>query len=404
MFNLYKMWCVARQFRPDFYGKLLKNNLNRKQCLPMFWLCSKASESFTLPDQIKFPNGDQRLKQYLDRLKESPTKIEQKEIALLTNIVQRYEQRLSIVHQYTELVIEMTNENEKEILSMANDEKQKYSKILAEIDETLVENIILLNDNELNVGSFMVEVQAGVGGQEAMLFARELFEMYEKFLKFKRWPHDILEENVSDTGGIRSGSIVVRNGCAFELFQNECGVHRVQRVPKTEKSGRIHTSTAVVLIVPCPNDIDINFNSGDLRIETKRSNAPGGQNVNKLETAVRIVHLPTGIAVEAQEERTQLQNKAIAMKKLHNKLYQIEFIKQSASQTSMRKSQIGARSRNEKVRTYNYPQKRVTDHRLGSNGTIHNLDEFLNGNEYLNDLMKKIHRHIQNEKLDELLN
>lgn len=397
------MWCVARQLHQELRRKLLKNELNRKQ-LQVFWLCSTATESVALPDQIKFPNGDQRLKQYLDRLKENPTKAEQKEADLLTNIVQRYEQRLSIVNQYTELVNEMINESEKEILSMANDEKQKFNEILADIDVALVENIVLLNDDELNVGSFMVEVQAGVGGQEAMLFARELFQMYEKFLKFKRWHHDVLEENVSDQGGIRSGSIVVRNGNAFGLFQNEGGVHRVQRVPKTEKSGRIHTSTAVVLVVPCPGDIDINLNPNDLRIETKRSSAPGGQSVNKTESAIRIVHLPTGIAVEAQEERTQIQNRAIAMKKLHNKLYQIEFTKQASSQSSIRKSQVGARSRNEKVRTYNYPQKRVTDHRLGSNATIHNLDEFLDGNEYLDDLMEKIHRHIQKEKLDELLN
>lgn len=397
------MWTIVRRFRQEFQRKLLASDLNRKQ-LQVFWLCSTTSGSVALPDQIKFPNGDHRLQQYLERLKISPTKTEQKEAGLLTNIVQHYEQRLSIVNQYTELVNEMTNENEKEILEMADDEKQKYSQILADIDAALVADIVLLNDDELNVASFMVEVQAGVGGQEAMLFARELFEMYEKFLKLKRWHHDVLEENVSDQGGIRSGSIVVRNGNAFELFQNEVGVHRVQRVPKTEKSGRIHTSTAVVLVVPCPDDININLNPNDLRIETKRSSAPGGQNVNKLETAVRIVHLPTGIAVEAQEERTQLQNKAIAMKKLHNKLYQIEFTKQASSQSSMRKSQIGARSRNEKIRTYNYPQKRVTDHRLGSTGTIHNLDEFLNGNEYLEDLMLKIHRHIQKEKLNELLN
>lgn len=397
------MWCVTRQFRQEFQRKLLKNELNRKQ-LQLFWLCSTACKSAVLPNQIKFPNGDQRLKQYLKRLKESPTKTEQNEPSLLTNIVHRYEQRLSIVNQYTELVNEMTNESEQEILSMAIDEKQKYSEILADIDEALIEDIILLNDDELNVESFMVEVQAGVGGQEAMLFARELFEMYEKFLKFKQWHHDVLEENVSDQGGIRSGSIVVRNGNAFKLFQNEGGVHRVQRVPKTEKSGRIHTSTAVVMIVPCPDDIDINLNPGDLRIETKRSSAPGGQNVNKIESAIRIVHLPTGIAVEAQEERTQLQNKAIAMKKLRNKIYKIEFTKQASSQSSMRKSQIGARSRNEKVRTYNYPQKRVTDHRLGSSATIHNLDAFLDGREYLDDLMKKIHRIIQREKLNELLN
>lgn len=392
-----------RHLRHDLQQNLLKNNLKRKQ-LQVYWLCSTAPKPVTLPDKISFPNGDQRLKQYLDRLKEQPSKAQQKDVGRLKNILQRYEQRHSIVDQYMDLVNEMTNESEKEILSMVNDEKQKFGEILADIDESLVEEIILLNDDELNVESFMLEIQAGVGGQEAMLFARELFEMYEKFLKYKRWHYDVLEENLSDKGGIRSAAIVVRNRNAYELFQNEGGVHRVQRIPDTEQKGRVHTSTAVVLIVPCPDAIDINLNPNDLRIETKRSSAPGGQNVNKLETAVRIVHIPTGVAVEAQEERTQLLNKAIAMKKLHNKLYQVEFIKQASSQSGIRKTQIGARSRNEKLRTYNYPQKRVTDHRLGSNGTVHNLKEFLNGNQYLEELMEKIHRNARSRRLDELLN
>lgn len=396
------MWRLVRQITYKFKGNVLLGGFNRNRS-SIYWLCTSATNSTKLPDKIRFPNGDPRLQQYLERLKEQPPGKKFKDSEHFTNIIQRYEQRLSIVNQYMELLHEMANEKEKEILTLANEEKHKFGETLAEIDGMLVEDLILSIEDEMDVRSFMIEVQAGIGGQEAMLFAREIFEMYENYLKFKCWNYSVLEENLSDIGGIRNGSIIVRNGNAFQMFQYEAGVHRVQRVPKTEKSGRIHTSTAVVMVIPCPDEIDINLNSADLRIETKRSSAPGGQNVNKLETAVRIVHLPTGIAVEAQEERTQLQNRAIAMKKLYNKLFQNEFSKQASSQQFLRKSQAGARSRNEKLRTYNYPQKRITDHRLGSSATIHNLDEFLNGNHCLDDLIEKIHRTIQQQKLNDLL-
>lgn len=384
------------------YGRLLRTFGEHRST---FWLCTAASKPTKIPDEIRYPNGDKKLKQYLDRLKDDGNQMDNgKNVQIISSILKCYENRLSIVDEYTELSNEMANETENEILSMANDEKQKYSEILAEIDEEMIENVILLNDDYEDVNSLMLEIQAGIGGQEAMLFAREIFQMYCNYLNYKDWDHDILEENNSDLGGIRSGSIVVRDGSAYETLKYEAGVHRVQRVPKTEKGGRIHTSTAVVTVIPCANEIQININPGDLRIETKRSSAPGGQNVNKLESAVRIVHIPTGMAVECQEERTQVKNKSIAMKKLYSRLYQIEFAKQDSSEKSMRKSQIGSRTRNEKLRTYNYPNNRVTDHRLGSSeGTVHNLDEFLLGNEYLDNLIVKVYKFTQKQKLNEML-
>lgn len=176
----------------------------------------------------------------------------------------------------------------------------------------------------------VIEVRAGVGGKEAALFTSELHSMYLNYLAYKRFEHNPLEEDVSELGGLRHASIIVKDADAFLTLVHEAGVHRVQRVPKTEKSGRIHTSTAIVAVVPCPDDLEININPKDLQIETKRASGPGGQNVNKLESAVRIVHIPSGISVECQEERTQVKNKKIAMQKLYAKLYQIE-LKQQVS-------------------------------------------------------------------------
>lgn len=386
------------------YGRLLATVCDHQSISA---LCTVAIKPIKIPDGIKYPNGDKKLQQYLDQLKERESlksNSRKSNGQIVSTILDSYENRKSIVDQYTELTHEMANESESEILSLAKDEKEKYSEMLAEIDEEMIENIIHLNDDYENVRSLMLEIQAGIGGQEAMLFARELFQMYCNYLNYKSWDHDVLEENNSDLGGIRSGSIVVRDGSAFDALKYEAGVHRVQRVPKTEKGGRIHTSTAVVMVVPCADDINININPNDLRIETKRSSGPGGQNVNKLESAVRIVHIPTGIAIECQEERTQIKNKSIAMKKLYSRLYQMEITKQDSSQRSARKSQVGLRTRNEKLRTYNYAQNRITDHRLGSSeGTVYNLDEFLFGNEHLDNLIEKINRFTQKQKLNELL-
>lgn len=182
--------------------------------------------------------------------------------------------------------------------------------------------------SEETYDALVVEVKAGVGGKEASLFSDELYEMYVKYLAYKQFNFIELEKSAMEGGGLRYGSIMVRDKRAYSLLVHEAGVHRVQRVPKTEKRGRMQTSTAIMAAVPCPDDIQINLNPADLRIETKRASGPGGQNVNKSESAVRIVHIPTGMSVECQEGRTQHQNKETAMSKLYAKLYQIELRQQ----------------------------------------------------------------------------
>lgn len=401
------MWNFRKM--TGFWVQRLSSNVIRSSFRlqqPQFRMCTVTASTHlnSIPDEIYYPNGDKRLKEYLDNLKEKDSKTHNFDKPLLADILKRYENRLSIVDQYKELTKEMENETEKEIIAMANEEKKRFSDMLATIDSRIIDQVILLSDDEPNVTSLMLEIQAGVGGQEAMLFARELGEMYENYIRFKRWNYNLLEEDTTGIGGIRNLSIVVQGYEAYDCLKNEAGVHRVQRIPKTERGGRIHTSTAVVLIVPCADEINIKLNPNDLRIETKRASGPGGQNVNKMESAVRIVHIPTGMAVECQEERTQIKNKQIAMQKLYSRLYQTEFTKQVSSQRNMRKTQTGQRTRNEKLRTYNYAQNRITDHRLsGGAGTIHNLDEFLSGTEYFDAFITKVNGFMQRQKLDDIL-
>lgn len=400
MVDTQKMW--IRSNVASFIVRRISNSFIPKRIRPAkLWYCTNAvNQTNLIPAEIKYPSGNSKLKDYLESL---PNKKHFNE-SIVRNILKQYEYRTTIVDQYKELINEMANETGSEIAALATEEKQRFTKILAEIDDEIVNDIILLNDDETDVSSIMIEVSAGVGGQEAMLFAREIFEMYANYIKFKNWDHDFIEEDNTGLGGIRSASILVRDSDAYDILKNEAGIHRVQRVPKTERSGRMHTSTAVVLVVPCADEIHVKLNPNDLRIETKRASGPGGQNVNKLESAVRIVHIPTGIAVECQEERTQVKNKQIAMRKLYNQLFQIEFTKQVSSQKNIRKSQAGLRTRNEKLRTYNYAQNRVTDHRLsGAGGSLHNLEEFIVGDDVFDEFITKANMFIRRQRINEII-
>lgn len=239
-------------------------------------------------------------------------------------------------------------------------------------------------------------------GQEAMLFARELFEMYSKFCEYKKWDNELLHLENTDVGGIRHGSILVSGSGAYRALKNEGGVHRVQRIPSTEKSGRIHTSTVTVAIIPRPEDFDIEIKETDLKIETKRASGAGGQHVNTTDSAVRIVHLPTGFASECQTERSQLKNRETALQKLKERLIKVQLDSQVSSVNSSRKSQVGSKNRNEKIRTYNFNQDRVTDHRI-ENGTTHNLKGFLAGGQDLDLLIDRVYDSIRRKEFMEII-
>jgi peptide chain release factor 1 len=223
----------------------------------------------------------------------------------------------------------------------------------------------------------IIEIRAGAGGEEAAIFAADLFRMYTKYAQSQGWNFSILDSNRTSIGGFKEVIFEVNGQTVFEQLKNESGVHRVQRIPKTEKSGRIHTSTASVAILPKVEATKVKINPQDLKIDVARSSGPGGQNVNKRSTAVRITHLPTNIVVFSQTERSQPQNKEIALAILRAKLFEMKQNEQMSQLSAERRAQIGTADRSEKIRTYNFPQNRITDHRLGK--SWHNLETILDG-------------------------
>ncbi|XP_069625281.1 peptide chain release factor 1-like, mitochondrial [Ranitomeya imitator] len=260
---------------------------------------------------------------------------------------------------------------------------------------------LLISKEEADDCNLILEVTAGVGGQEAMLFSAEIFDMYQRFAAYKHWSFDILEYFRSDLGGVRHATASVAGSDAYRHLKYEGGVHRVQRVPKTEKQGRIHTSTMTVAILPQPSEIHLVINPKDLRIETKRASGAGGQHVNTTDSAVRIVHTPTGIVSECQQERSQIKNKETAMKVLRAKLYNMKLEEQVNKRQNARKIQVGTKGRSEKIRTYNFPQDRVTDHRIGM--SVHNIDGFLFGDELLDEMIQALSEFSDYETLMEMI-
>jgi len=256
--------------------------------------------------------------------------------------------------------------------------KQEAATLQAKLDGLTEELRLVLIPKDPNAEKdIIVEIRAGTGGDEAALFAADLYRMYNRYAQNQKWKIDVISLSESGGGGYKEIIFEVRGKRAYSRLKYESGVHRVQRVPTTEASGRIHTSTATVAVLPKAEEVDINISSDDLRIDIFRSGGAGGQNVNKVASAIRITHLPTGMVVVCQDERSQLQNKIKAMSVLRTRLMDIERRKQEEAITSQRRSQVGTGERSEKIRTYNYPQDRISDHRI--NLTLHNLPRLMDG-------------------------
>ena len=249
--------------------------------------------------------------------------------------------------------------------------KEKLPKIVEELKVLLIPKD---PDDDKNI---ICEIRAGAGGEEAALFAGTLFRMYTMYAERKHWKLEVLNENETGLGGYKEISFMITGKGVYSRLKFESGVHRVQRVPDTESSGRIHTSTATVAVLPVVEDVEIEINPADIKMEVFRSSGAGGQHINKTSSAVRLIHEPTGIVVECQTERSQFQNRDNAMRMLRTKLYEMEKQKQDSEISSARKSQVGSGDRSEKIRTYNYPQGRITDHRIGM--SIYQMENFLNG-------------------------
>ena len=267
--------------------------------------------------------------------------------------------------------------SDPEMKEMAQEEFQRAKGERERLREEL--KILLLPKDPNDSRNVIMEIRGGVGGEEAMLFAADLFRMYTMYVESRGWKLEVANANETELGGLKEISFTVEGEGAWSRLKYESGTHRVQRVPVTESSGRIQTSAATVAVLPEAEEVEFTINPNDLQIDTFRSSGAGGQHVNKTESAIRITHLPTGVVVECQDERSQYKNKDRAMKILRTKLYEAELEKQNAAIAAQRRSQVGSGDRSERIRTYNFPQGRVTDHRLTGDNKNFNIDAVING-------------------------
>ena len=264
---------------------------------------------------------------------------------------------------------------DKDFKEMVQQQLEDNKKLCEEYTEEL--KILLLPKDPDDDRNVIIEIRGGAGGDEAALFANSLFRMYSMYAQLKGWKIEVINANPTELGGYQEISFSVEGESAYGKLKYESGVHRVQRVPETEAQGRIHTSTITVAVLPEVEEVDVEINPADLEFQTYRSSGAGGQHINKTESAIRIIHHPTGVVVECQEERSQYKNKDKAMKMLYSKLYEAKLNEQNSKIAAERKIQVGTGDRSERIRTYNYPQSRVTDHRIGL--TLYKLESFLNG-------------------------
>jgi peptide chain release factor 1 len=313
----------------------------------------------------------------------------------LEEIVLPYREYRAAVTQAEEAHQLAKGESDPELTAYFHEEAERADGHVASLRASLEQLLVPKDPNDGK--DLIVEIRAGAGGQEAALWAGELFEMYRRFGERHRWKTEVIASSPSDLGGFKEISLEVRGRDAYARLKHESGVHRVQRVPVTESSGRIHTSTATVAVLPEAEEVEVELRPEDLRIEVYRSSGPGGQSVNTTDSAVRVVHLPTGIKVECQEERSQLQNKEKALRYLRARLLQRAQDEAQAKEAATRRSQLGSGDRSEKIRTYNFPDGRVTDHRIKH--TSHQLQDVLDGGEELDGFVDRLNTAERAEQL-----
>ena len=296
-----------------------------------------------------------------------------KEHAEIEEVVLKYKE-----YKRTEQALKEAEEmmSDPEMKELAEEEASKAREKLPKLEEEL--KLLLIPKDPDDDKNIICEIRAGAGGDEAALFAGTLYRMYTMYAERKHWKIEVLNENETGLGGYKEISFMITGKGAYSRLKFESGVHRVQRVPETEASGRIHTSTATVAVLPVVEDVQIEINPADIKMEVFRASGAGGQHVNKTSSAVRLIHVPTGMVAECQTERSQTQNREYRMKLLKSRLYEKEKQERDSKLASERKSQVGSGDRSEKIRTYNYPQGRITDHRIGL--SIYQMEDFLNGN------------------------
>ena len=317
---------------------------------------------------------------------------EQKSLTPLVEKINEYKSVLDGISEARELLSGKLDPDFKE---MVQEELSELSERVPAIEEEL--KILLLPKDGNDDKGVIIEIRGGAGGEEAALFAYNLYRMYTMYAEAKHWKTEIININETELGGIKEVSFMIDGAGAYSRLKFESGVHRVQRVPETESSGRIHTSTVTVAVLPEVEDVEVEINPSDLQIDTFRASGAGGQHVNKTESAIRITHLPTGIVVECQDERSQHKNRDKAMKVLRSKLYEASLAEQTDAIAKERKSQVGTGDRSERIRTYNYPQGRISDHRIGL--TLYKLEAFLNG--ALDEMIDALITNDQAEKLNQ---
>ncbi len=315
---------------------------------------------------------------------------EQKDISA---VVECYRQYMTAKNSADEALELLSDSLDAEMKEMCQEELNTAKADMERLEQEL--KVLLLPRDPNDDRNVIVEIRGGVGGEEAALFAHSLYRMYSMYAESKRWKIEVNNINETEIGGIKEISFMVIGDGAYSRLKFESGIHRVQRVPETESGGRVHTSAASVAVLPEADEVDIDINPGDLQIDTFRSSGAGGQHVNKTESAIRITHLPTGVVVECQDERSQHKNRERAMKILASKLLEAKRSEQNAQITAERRSMVGSGDRSERIRTYNYPQGRITDHRIGL--TLYKLDAFLDGN--LDEMIDALVTADQAEKL-----